>query len=73
MHIPPGLTDEQQAYFRRLDEDVRFFVRELWLEIGSENEDGTGKAPLSELELDLVRTATDPTHTIRVILGTRGL
>lgn len=71
--IPPGLTDEQQVYFLKLDEDIQFFVRELWLEIGSEQEDGTGRAPLSEFELDLVANATNAAETIKVILGTRGL
>lgn len=73
MYLPNGLTDEQKAYFAMLDESIEFFTRELWLAIGSENKDGTGKAPLSDLEIDLVRNATDTSHVVKVILGTRGL
>ena len=64
-------------YLARLDEDVTFFTQELWYEIGSQQEHPTdlvGKAPLSDVEFDLIRHAVDNSAgTIRAILGTRGL
>lgn len=52
--------------------DVRYFMRELWLEIGSDNEDGDGIAPLSEIELDMAEyLAHGPRQ--RIVLGTRGI
>jgi hypothetical protein len=52
--------------------DARFFFRELWLEIGSETEDGKGRAPLSEVEYDLI-DYLDSGPRRRVIAGTRGI
>lgn len=73
MFLPPGLTPEQAEYFALLDSDAKFFIRQLWLEIGSERPDGTGRAPLSELEYDFVQNSVAPSPTTRVLLGCRGL
>ena len=65
------------AYLKRLDEDVTFFVQELWYAIGSQREtgDGTliGKAPLTKVEFAFIGYITDPSYgTIRGALATRG-
>jgi len=60
------------SYEDLLFADIRFFMKELWLAIGSDNEEGTGLAPLSEIELDMAEyLAHGPSR--RIVLGTRGI
>jgi len=66
--------DELAAYMAKLDADPTFFVQELWYEIGSQRrEDGSGKAPLTDIEFAFISYITDPSYgTIRGALATRG-
>lgn len=64
------MTDEDRQ--NALLTDIRFFMAALWLAIGSDNEQGTGVAPLTEIELEMAEyLANGPRR--RVTLGTRGI
>lgn len=72
----PPMTDKraEAKYRKKLDSDVLFFVRELWRERGYELEDGGGRAPLNDIELDLVLfLVAQQLGMIRCALGTRGV
>lgn len=66
------MPTKKLSYEELLYADTRFFYNQLWQAIGSENEDGTGRAPLSEYEYDGIDFLNNgPTR--RGILGFRGI